>query len=263
MWINGERVLIQDYQVGVFAGLQAAKVSLVACRVGAAQGVVAQSRSRVDALAGEPAALRPVTARVLARDGRVEHVHAGNGRDGAIGTESLADAALLIGRKRPHDAAALQAQIALRATRVERDVAGLARGNDVELAQTIDVLRQQILQMLERVMAVRGQTVELCRLLKDIECGMDGAIADNVDAHGVAALGCRQNQFAHALDRNRQTAPVTREARIGIRLGEICRVCTRHAVEELFKAWRREQRVVRVAGLEFFQARLIVEQRGK
>lgn len=37
----------------------------------------------------------------------------------------------------------------------------------------------------------------------------------------------------------------------------------RHAVEELFKAWRREQRVVRVAGLEFFQARLVIQQRGK
>ena len=164
---------------------------LVTCCVSAAQGVVAQSCSRVDALAGEPAALGPVAAGVLARDGRVEHVHAGNGRDGAIGAESLADAALLIGRKRPHDAAALQAQVALRATRVERDVARLARGNDVELAQTIDVLGQQILQMLKRIMAVRGQTVELCRLLKDIECGMDGTVADNVDAHGVATLGCR------------------------------------------------------------------------
>ena len=92
---------------------------------------------------------------------------------------------------------------------------------------------------------------------------MDSTVADNVDAHGVATLGCRQNQFAHALDRNRQTAPVTREARIGIRLGEICRVCTRHAIEELFKAWRREQRVVRVAGLEFFQARLVIQQRGE
>ena len=37
----------------------------------------------------------------------------------------------------------------------------------------------------------------------------------------------------------------------------------RHAVEELFKAWRREQRIVRVAGLEFFQARLVIQQRGK
>lgn len=94
--------------------------------------------------------------------------------------------------------------VALRATRVERDVARLARGNDVELAQTIDVLRQQILQMLKRIMTVLGQAVELCRLLKDIECSMDGTVADNVDAHGVAALGCRQNQLAHALDRNRQ-----------------------------------------------------------
>ena len=46
----------------------------------------------------------------------------------------LADAALLIGCKRPHDAAALQAQVALRTTWVERDMAGLARGNDVKLA---------------------------------------------------------------------------------------------------------------------------------
>lgn len=93
---------------------------------------------------------------------------------------------------------------------------GLARGNDVEFAQTIDVLGQQILQMLKRIMAVLGQAVELCRLLKDIECGMDGAVADNVDAHGVAALGCRQDQLAHALDGNRQTALVAREARVGI-----------------------------------------------
>ena len=204
-----------------------------------------------------------MAARVLARDGRVEHVHAGNGCNGAIGTESLADAALLIGRKRPHDAAALQAQIALRATRVERDVARLARGNDVELVQAVDVLGQEILQMLKRIMAVLGQTVELCRLLKDIERSMNRTVADNVNAHGVATLGCRQNQLAHALDRNRQTAPVTREARIGIRLGEICRVFARHAIEELLKTRRREQRVVRVAGLEFFQARLVIQQCGE
>ena len=112
-------------------------------------------------------------------------------------------------------------------------------------------------------MAVLGQAVELCCLLKDIECGMDGTVADNVDAHGVAALGCRQNQLAHALDRNRQAPLVTREARVGIGLSEVCGMLARHAVEKLFKAWRREKRVVRVAGLEFFQARLVIQQRGK
>ena len=132
--VDGERVLVQDYQVGILAGLQAAEVLLVACRIGATQGVVAQGCSRIDALAGKPAALGPVAARVLARDGRVEHVHAGNGCDGAIGAEGLADAALLIGCERPHDAAALQAQIALGAARVECNVTGLARGNDVKLA---------------------------------------------------------------------------------------------------------------------------------
>ena len=129
---------------------------------------------------------------------------------------------------------------------------GLARGNDVEFAQTIDVLGQQILQMLKRIMAVLGQAVELCRLLKDIECGMDGAVADNVDAHGVAALGCRQDQLAHALDGNRQATLIAREARVGIGIGEIGRVFARDAVEELLKTRRREQRVVRVAGLQFF-----------
>ena len=61
--------------------------------------------------------------------------------------------------------------------------------------------------MLERVMAVLGQAVQLGRLLEDIQRGMDGTVADNVDAHGVATLGCRQNQLAHALDRNRQDGP--------------------------------------------------------
>ena len=117
--------------------------------------------------------------------------------------------------------------------------------------------------MLECVMAVLGQAVELCRLLKDIECGMDGTVADNVDAHGMVTLGCRQNQLAHTLDRDRQAALVAREARVGIGLSEVCGMLARHAVEELFKAWRREQRVVRVAGLEFFQARLVIQQRGK
>ena len=51
MGVDGEWVLVQDYQVGVFAGFQAAEVLLVACRVGAAQGVVAQGRCRIDALA--------------------------------------------------------------------------------------------------------------------------------------------------------------------------------------------------------------------
>ena len=42
-------------------------------------------------------------------------------------------------------------------------------------------------------MTVLGQAVQLCRLLKDIERGMDGTVADDVDAHGVAALRGRQN----------------------------------------------------------------------
>ena len=101
-------------------------------------------------------------------------------------------------------------------------------------------------------MTVLGQAVELGRLLEDIQRSMDGTVADNVDAHGVAALGGRQNQLAHALDRNRQATLVAREARIGIGLGEICRVFTRHAIEELLKTRRRKQRVVRVTYLELF-----------
>ena len=73
-----------------------------------------------------------------------------------------------------------------------------------------------------------------------------------MDAHGVTALRSRQNQFAHALSRDRQTALVAREARVGIGLGEIGRVFARDAVEELLKTRRREQRIVRVAGLQFF-----------
>ena len=106
--------------------------------------------------------------------------------------------------------------------------------------------------MLKRIMAVLGQAVELCRLLKDIECGMDGSVADNVDAHGVAALGCRQNQLAHALDRNRQAPLVTREARVSIGLSEVCGMLARHAVEELLKTRRRKQCVVRVTYLQLF-----------
>ena len=142
-------------------------------------------------------------------------------------------------------------------------MAGLARGNHVELAQAVDVLGQKVLQMLERVMTVLGQAVQFGGLLKDIERGMDGTVADDVDAHGVTALRGRQNQLAHALGGNRQTALVAREARIGIGLGEICRVFARHAVEELLKTRRREQRVVRIAGLQLFQARLVIQQRGE
>ena len=106
---------------------------------------LAYYRCCIDALARQPAALGPVAFGVLARDSRVEHVHAGNGRDRAVGTEGLANAALLIGCERPHDAAALQAQIALRSTRIERNMAGLARGDHVELAQAVDVLGQKVL----------------------------------------------------------------------------------------------------------------------
>ena len=49
--VNGERVLVQDYQVGVLAGFQAAEVLLVARCVRAAQGVVAQGSCYIDALA--------------------------------------------------------------------------------------------------------------------------------------------------------------------------------------------------------------------
>ena len=166
-------------------------------------------------------------------------------------------------RMPPHDAAALHAQIALGAARIERDVAGLARGDHVELAQAVDVLGQEVLQMLECVMAVLGQAVQVGGLLEDIQRGMNRTVADDVDTHSVAALRSRQNQLTHALGRNCQTALVAREARIGIGLGEICRVFARHAVEELLKARCREQRVVRVAGLEFFQARLVIQQCGK
>ena len=131
-------------------------------------------------------------------------------------------------------------------------MAGLARGNHVELAQAVDVLGQEVLQMLKRVMTVLGQAVQVGRFLEDIQRGMNRTVTNDVDAHGVTALRGRQNQFAHALSRNRQTALVAREARIGIGLGEICRVFARHAIEELLKTRRREQRVVRVAGLQFF-----------
>ena len=102
--------------------------------------------------------------------------------------------------------------------------------------------------MLERVMAVLGQAVQVGGLLEDIQRGMNRT----VDAHGVTTLRGRQNQFAHALSRDRQTALVAREARIGIGLGEICRVFARHAVEELLKTRRRKQRVVRVTYLQLF-----------
>ena len=171
---------------------------------------------------------------------------------GAVGTEGLANAALFIGRKRPHDAAALQAQIALGAARVECNVTGLARSNHVELAQAVDVLGQEVLQMLERVMTVLGQAVQFGGLLKDIQRGMNRTVTNDVDAHVVTALRGRQNQFAHALSRDRQTALVAREARIGIGHGEICRVFARHAVEELLKTRRRKQRVVRVTYLQLF-----------
>ena len=72
-------------------------------------------------------------------------------------------------------------------------MAGLARGDHVELAQAVDVLGQEVLQMLERVMTVLGQAVQFGGLLKDIERGMDGTVADDVDAHGVAALRGHQN----------------------------------------------------------------------
>ena len=51
MRVDGERVLVQDYQVGILAGLQAAEVLLVARCIGAAQGVVAQGCCCIDALA--------------------------------------------------------------------------------------------------------------------------------------------------------------------------------------------------------------------
>ena len=70
--VDGERILVQDYQVGILAGLQAAEVLLVARCIGAAQGVVAQSRGRIDALARQPATLGPVAFGVLARDSRVD-----------------------------------------------------------------------------------------------------------------------------------------------------------------------------------------------
>ena len=164
----------------------------------------------------------------------------------------MTDAALLISCERPHDAAAFQAKVALRATRVERDVAGLARSNHVKLAQAVDVLGQEVLQVLERVMAVLGQAVQVGGLFEDIQRGMNRTVADDMDAHGVAALRGSEDQLAHTLGRNRQATLITREARIGIGLGEICRVFTRHAIEELLKTRRRKQHVVRVTHLKLF-----------
>ena len=101
-------------------------------------------------------------------------------------------------------------------------------------------------------MAVLGQAVQTGGFLEDIQRGMNRTVADNVDAHGAAALRSRQNQLAHALGGNRQTALVAREARIGIGLGEICRMFARHTVKELLKARRRKQCVVRVTCLQLF-----------
>ena len=106
--------------------------------------------------------------------------------------------------------------------------------------------------MLERIMAALGQAVQVGGLLEDIQRGMNRTVTNDVDAHGVASLRGRQNQLAHALSRDRQTALVAREARIGLGLGEICRVFARHAVEELLKTRRRKQCVVRVTYLQLF-----------
>ena len=196
--------------------------------------------------------------RILSRNGRIEHIHAGHGRDGRVGAKRLVHAARKVGSKGPHDAAALRAQIALRAARIQRDVAGLRGRENAQLAQAVDVAGQQVLQMLQRVSTLRGRAKAAASLFKDVQRLMDGAIADGMDAHGVPALGSGEHHGAHLLRRHGKAPAVAREMRVGIRIGKVGGVLAGHAVEELLEARSSQKGALAVAILHSLQAGLVV-----
>ena len=141
---------------------------------------------------------------------------------------------------------------------------GLGTRQNAELGQTIDVLGQQVLEVLERVAPLHGRPVPGHRFAEDVDGLVDGAVADGVDAHGVTALGSGEDQLAHAIGRYRGATAVAVKACIRIRLGQPCGVLAAHAVEELLEARSAQQGelIARITVLQILEARPIVEQRG-
>ena len=124
--VNRRKILIEHNKIGVLAHLEASEVLLISCRIGATEGVIANRARCRNLLVGMPSALRPAALRILACNGRIDHMHAVDNRDGRICTKRLANTALLVGGKRPHDLSTLLAKVALGTTGVQRDMARLA-----------------------------------------------------------------------------------------------------------------------------------------
>lgn len=116
--INRRKILIEHNKIGVLAHLEASEVLLISCCIGAAEGVIANRARSRNLLVGMPSALRSAALWILACNGRIDHMHAVDNRDGRIRTKRLANTALLVGRKRPHDLGTVLAKVTLGTTGV-------------------------------------------------------------------------------------------------------------------------------------------------
>ena len=90
--------------------------------------------------------------------------------------------------------------------------------------------------MLKAVMAPLGKRAELrTGIFEDVQRLMDRRIADGVDAHGVALLGCLHHQRTHLVRLDGGPAAVVLASGVAVRLGHPCGVLAGYAVEELLE----------------------------
>ena len=181
--------------------------------------------------------------RVAARGGAVQHAHRVHVHHRRIRAERKRLAFIQHGPERPHQLHALVSQVALGAARVKRHMRRLHRSDHVKLGQALHVAGQEVLQVLKAVMASLGKRAELrTGILEDVQRLVNRRIADGVDAHGVALLGCLHHQRTHLVGLDGGPAAVVLASGVAIRLGHPCGVLAGYAIEELLETGAAQHR---------------------
>ena len=101
----------------------------------------------------------------------------------------------------------------------------LHRSDHVKLGQALHVAGQEVLQVLKAVVTPLGKRAELrAGIFEDVQRLVDRRIADGVDAHRVALLGCLHHQRTHLVGFDGGPAAVFLASGVAIRLGHPCGV---------------------------------------
>ena len=119
----------------------------------------------------------------------------------------------------------------------------LHRSDHVKLGQALHVAGQEVLQVLKAVVTPLGKRAELrAGIFEDVQRLVNRRIADGVDAHRVALLGCLHHQRTHLVGFDGGPAAVVLASGVAIRLGHPCGVLAGYAIEELLETGAAQHR---------------------